>query len=230
MATETKDMITSDRNLLGVLKSEKDGLAAIGKMEIGANDATLNRRFSVLMWSLGNGSNSAPAADKFLAAFNAKFRGGTTGRPIVKEDSSTFKTMASVYGAFAELGNQKSWKSEAALTWILDNVNGAYSTRGKFIRSVAKMTEEPDADTLAASWKEAQNPPKLTGKAAAMAKAIKELAKEPAFVPTLKDNVTVRSAYQKAVLALSAFEAATKTVGGNTGDDDALAEIMADAA
>lgn len=230
MANETMDMIKSDRDILGTLKSEKDGLAAINRMEIGANDATLNRRFSVLMWSLGYGSNSAPAADKFLIAFNAKFRGGTTGRPIVKEDSTTFKTMASVYGAFAELGNQKSWKTDSALVWILDNVKGAYSTRGKFIREVAKLNAEPDSDTLATMWKDAQNPPKLAGKATAMVKAAKSLASEDAFKPTLRDNVSVRAAYAKAIAALAAFEAAVKAGSSEEGDDDLLAEIMREAA
>jgi len=232
MATETKDMVKADVVLLGSLKTEKDRMAAIGKMEIGANDATLNRRFSVYMWKAGQDTsgNAAPASDAYLKAFNSAFRGGSTGRPIVKEDSSTFKTMASVYGAFAELGFQKSWKSEAALVWILDNVKGPYSTRGKFIRSVAELKEEPDGDTLATMWKDAQNPPKLASKAVAMAKAVKELAKEPAFAPTLRDNANVRVAFQKAVLALAAFETAVKSVGGESGDDDVLAEIMKDAA
>ena len=63
-----------------------------------------------------------------------------------------------------------------------------------------------------------------------MAKAVKELAKEPAFAPTLRDNANVRVAFQKAVLALAAFETAVKSVGGESGDDDVLAEIMKDAA
>lgn len=235
MATETKDMVKADVALFGSLKTEKDRAAAIDKMEIGANDATLNRRLAVFMWAIGQASkasnnNAPPAADAYLKAFNAKFRGGTTGRPIIKEDGTTFATMASVYGQFAALGFQKAWKTDAALSWVLDNVKGAYSTRGKMVKAIAALTEEPDADTLAAMWKEAQNPPKLAGKASAMAKAVKELAKEPAFVPTLRDNVGVRAAYQKAVLALAAFETAVKSSGGDTGDDDLLAEIMKDAA
>lgn len=229
MATiETKDLVKADVALFGSLKSEKDGLAAINKMEIGANDATLVRRMAVLMWGLGKGSNSAPASDKFLVAFNSKFRGGSTGRPIVKEDSSTFKTMASVYSAFAELGNNKSWNTDSAMTWILDNVKGAYSTRGKFIRQIAALTEEPDADTLATMWKAAQNPPKLAGKATALHKAVVGLKDEEAFKPVLlASGSPTRVAYARLIAAAAAFENAVSA--GGEGDDE-LAELMKDAA
>lgn len=228
---ETKDLVKADLTLLGSLKSEKDRIAAIDKMEIGASDATLNRRICVYMWGLGKSAtgNAPPTAEAYLKAFNAKFRGGTTGRPIVSD--KTFATMASFYSNFSALGFVKGWETESVLVWILDNVKGEYSKRGAFIKDVVALTAEPDADTLGEMWKAAQKPPKLEARATAMSKAVKELAREEFFIPTLKDNQAVRVAYQKAVLALSAFEAAVKAAGGNTtGDDDAFAEIMRDAA
>src|SRR5918994_4701572 len=177
MATETKDNIKQDVALFGSLKTEKDRSAAIEKMNIGANDSTLNRRFSVFMWALGQAStgNAPPSADTYLKAFNAKFRGGDTGRPLIKEDSDTFKTYASVYSSFALLGFVKGWKTDSALVWILDNVKGKYSTRGKMIKQVADLQSEPSEDELKAMWKEAQTSPKLSGKAGAIAKAVKAL-------------------------------------------------------
>lgn len=234
MATETKDMVKADVALFGSLKTEKDRLSAIDRMEIGANDSTLNRRFAVYMWTLGATAtgNAPPAADVYLKAFNAKFRGGSTGRPVIKEESTTFATMASVYGQFAALGFVKLWKSDAALVWVLDNVKGAYSTRGKFIKQLAALEVEPDVDTLKQMWADAQNPPKLGGKATAMAKAVNGLRAEASFKPLLVQTAgPVRAAYAKLIKAAADFEAAVKAGEGTSTDDSAeLAQIMADAA
>jgi len=232
MATpETKDLVKSDLGLLGALKTDKDRNAAIDRFEIGASDSTLNRRIAVFMWGVGQASTgNAPAPiDGYFKTINAKMRGGTTGRVVLSDKS--FGTMASYYANFAALGFVKGWKTDAVLVWILDNVKGEYSIRGGFMKSVIALTEEPDEETLKTMWAAARKPPKLDGKATAVAKAVKDLAKESTFVPTLRDNAGVRAAYQKAVLAISAFEAAVKAMGGGSdNDEDALSEIMKDAA
>lgn len=233
MATpETKDLVKSDIVQLGSMKTEKDRLGAIDKMDIGASDATLNRRIAVYMWALGQASTGNAPADvgPYFKAFNAKFRGGSTGRIILSDKSNG--TMTSYYQNFSALGFVKGWKSDAVLSWILDNVKGEYSIRGAFMKDVAAMEAEPTEEQLAELWKAKRTKPKLTPKATAMANNVKALAKEPEFIPTLRDNLSVRTAYQKLVLAAAAFEASVKSVGGSPveGEQDALAEIMADAA
>lgn len=233
MATpETKDLIKQDVALFGSLKNEKDRNAAIDKMEIGASDTTLARRIAVFCWALGAASTGNAPMDvgPYVKAFNAKHRGGTTGRVILTEKSAA--TMVSFYQNFSALGFVKGWKTETALGWILDNVKGEYSIRGPFIKAVCALEAEPNEAELATLWKDMKKKPKLDGRAIAMAKSVKDLAKEGTFIPTLRDNPNVKVAYQKFVLAAAAFEAAVKSVGAppSEGEEDALAEIMADAA
>lgn len=233
MATiDTKDLIKSDLALMGALKNDKDRNAAIDKFEIGASDTTLNRRIAVFMWGVGKASTgNAPAPiDGYLKTINSKMRGGSTGRAILSDKS--VGTYNSYYANFAALGFVKGWDTTSVLVWILDNVKGKYSTRGAFMKDVYSLTEEPDEATLTSMWKDAQDAPKLDGKASAIVKAGKAIASEPAFKDAILGNAAVKAAYQKMVLAEAAFEAAVKSSGGNTSDDDEsfLSEVMKDAA
>ena len=233
MATiETKDNVKADLALMGSLKSEKDRNAAIDKFEIGASDSTLNRRIAVYMWGVGkaSGGNEPAPIDGYLKTINSKMRGGSTGRTILSDKS--VGTYNSYYANFAALGFVKGWDTTSVLVWILDNVKGKYSTRGAFMKDVYSLTEEPSEEKLATMWKASQDAPKLDGKASAIVKAGTALAKEPAFKQTLLGNANVKTAYQKMVLAMNAFEAAVKATGGSASDDDDdfLKEIMADAA
>jgi hypothetical protein len=236
MASTIKTDIKADLEIIGTVKTDAQVKAAIDKLGIGATDATINRRFAVLVYQHGKltTGNHAPAADAFLKEFNARFRGGKTGRNVVKEDSSTFKTMASYYGAFAELGFHKAWPTEATFEWIMDNVKGPYTGRSAFVRSLISgdnaLDHEPTAVELQTLWEASQKAPKLDGRAAALAKAIKALPSEPAFKATLTAEGPVRMALAKLNKAAADFEAAVKAQTGDGSTDDPWAEIMKDAA
>lgn len=220
MATDTlKDLKATLQTDIAAfnIKSLKDADAFIAKESVGATDATLTRHMAVIAYGIGklakaSKSNEKPSVEKQYEALQARMRAPGLGRKA-EMTKSTRETMVSYNNAIAELGAAK-WETFDAFAWCLDRVKGAYSFRGKVIRAIAGLTEQPTDERMAEILAEATKAPTLGRKAASMAKGIRGIAK-------LFKDAGLPAEQKAALLALVRAADNLAVVAGGDSDDDA---------
>ena len=225
MATDTlKDLKATLQTDIAAfnIKSLKDADAFIAKESVGATDATLTRHMAVIAYGIGklakaSDKNEKPNVEKQYVALQDRMRAPGLGRKA-ELTKSTRETMVSYNNAIAELGAAK-WDSFDAFAWCLDKIKGQYSFRGKVIRQIANLADQPTDERMAEILAEATKAPTLGAKAKAMAKGIRGIA------GLFKDS-GLPADQKMALLALvrAADNLATITAGGGDDDTSWLAE------
>lgn len=229
------DKVKADRAAIGKDIGEK----AVAALNIGLDDATAVRRMQVIAFDAGRAArmqktppNAAPQIKPAFLAFDAKVR-ASTGKPVV---DSTQSSMASYYQAFTDLGFQ-NWQADDngptmdhVMVWCMQNVSklGEYSKRGKFIREkLLTLDHIPAWEECNKLLEASRSVPKLANAAETLCKAVESLPKKH---DTIRDKLKAmgpeRAAYVAFVTAARAFRDACK----DHGDNDPLADILADAA